>query len=174
MQRRGAAAKRLAHEWRALAKLDAPADEFIMHLAPVSDDDLMHWRAVVQPPPTGVYGGGRFELEIVVPDTYPIKPPSMRFRTRIFHPNVHWKVCPVAHTDGGDLPRCASDAMEPGVDAAQRVYGGASAPRRARAGESAERRCGQSAAHGRCSGVPFIVPDVHTPVCYGVGRSIEQ
>ncbi|CCU99995.1 unnamed protein product [Malassezia sympodialis ATCC 42132] len=91
MQRRGAAAKRLAHEWRALAKLDAPADEFIMHLAPVSDDDLMHWRAVVQPPPTGVYGGGRFELEIVVPDTYPIKPPSMRFRTRIFHPNVHWK-----------------------------------------------------------------------------------
>ncbi|WFD22935.1 E2 ubiquitin-conjugating enzyme [Malassezia equina] len=91
MERGGAAMKRLAHELRALKKLDATKDELITHLAPASDDNLMHWRAVLQPPPSGVYGGGRFEMEIAVPDTYPIKPPSMRFRTRIFHPNVHWK-----------------------------------------------------------------------------------
>jgi len=118
MERGSAATKRLAHEWRALAKLDAPADDLITHLAPVSDDDLMHWRAVVQPPATGVYGGGRFELEIAVPDTYPIKPPSMRFRTRIFHPNVHWKVRSATNADGRDLPRRAPGTVEPGVDTA--------------------------------------------------------
>lgn len=46
---------------------------------------------MIHAPADGAYDGGRFEIVIQVPDTYPIKPPTMRFRTRIFHPNVHWK-----------------------------------------------------------------------------------
>lgn len=88
----GGALKRLAHEWRALQKQPA-TDALVPELAPVDDSDLHAWRAVLCPPQSGLYGGGRFELEIRVPDTYPVKPPVMRFRTRIFHPNVHWKVC---------------------------------------------------------------------------------
>ena len=36
--------------------------------------------------------GGRFELAITVPKTYPIQPPKIRFVTKICHPNVHFKV----------------------------------------------------------------------------------
>ncbi len=35
--------------------------------------------------------GGTFELVINVPEQYPLQPPSVRYRTRIFHPNVHFK-----------------------------------------------------------------------------------
>lgn len=168
MERGGAATKRLAHELRALKKLDATKDEPITHLAPASDDDLIHWRAVLQPPPSGVYGGGRFELEIVVPDTYPIKPPAMRFRTRIFHPNVHWKVGRVTNLDRRNLPGCAPGAMEPSLDAAQCVYRGAGAVGWTGARQSAECGCGEFAAYRRCGSVPLAVPDVYTPACYGV------
>lgn len=36
--------------------------------------------------------GGTFELSITVPPSYPTKPPSIRFVSRIWHPNVAWKV----------------------------------------------------------------------------------
>jgi ubiquitin-protein ligase len=35
---------------------------------------------------------GSFQLAIVVPDSYPLVPPNVRFVTRVFHPNVHFKV----------------------------------------------------------------------------------
>jgi len=38
------------------------------------------------------FEGGTFELAINVPEQYPLVPPSVRFRTKIFHPNVHFKV----------------------------------------------------------------------------------
>ena len=38
------------------------------------------------------YEGGTFELVISVPEQYPLTPPSVRYRTKIFHPNVHFKV----------------------------------------------------------------------------------
>lgn len=31
-------------------------------------------------------------VELRVPDDYPLLPPSARFKTKIFHPNVHFKV----------------------------------------------------------------------------------
>lgn len=33
-----------------------------------------------------------FELVINVPEQYPLQPPAVRYRTKIFHPNVHFKV----------------------------------------------------------------------------------
>jgi hypothetical protein len=35
--------------------------------------------------------GGRFELDIVVPKNYPLRPPKIHFITKIFHPNIHFK-----------------------------------------------------------------------------------
>jgi hypothetical protein len=32
--------------------------------------------------------GGKFKLELFLPDDYPMAPPKVRFLTRIYHPNI--------------------------------------------------------------------------------------
>ncbi|OMJ79489.1 hypothetical protein SteCoe_20499 [Stentor coeruleus] len=39
-------------------------------------------------PITTPYEGGIFELELYLPDEYPMCPPKVRFLTKIYHPNV--------------------------------------------------------------------------------------
>lgn len=82
--------KRLVHELAALQK-GRDANELVYRLEPVHEEDLMEWRAELIAPAEGVYGGGRFLVSIHIPPTYPTKPPSMKFATKIFHPNVSWK-----------------------------------------------------------------------------------
>ncbi|PKI85213.1 E2 ubiquitin-conjugating enzyme [Malassezia vespertilionis] len=83
--------KRLLHELTALHKRRADADDLVAYLAPATEDNLMVWEAELHAPRDGVYSGGRFRIAIQVPAAYPTKPPVMRFKTPIFHPNVHWK-----------------------------------------------------------------------------------
>lgn len=47
-----------------------------------------------QGPKDSPYEEGVFELVLTVPEQYPLAPPAVRFRTKIFHPNVHWKARP--------------------------------------------------------------------------------
>ena len=47
----------------------------------------------LQGPAQTPYEGGVFELDIRVPDQYPLVPPIVYYCTKIFHPNVHFKVC---------------------------------------------------------------------------------
>ncbi|PWN29660.1 putative ubiquitin-conjugating enzyme E2 [Jaminaea rosea] len=54
-------------------------------------EDLFEWYAVIKGPKGGNYEGGIFELTILIPPTYPSKPPTMRFKTKIWHPNISWK-----------------------------------------------------------------------------------
>lgn len=54
-------------------------------------EDLLEWTATIRGPSSGLYSGGTFELSINIPSSYPTKPPSIKFRTKIFHPNVAWK-----------------------------------------------------------------------------------
>merc|ERR1719251_121019 len=35
-----------------------------------------------------VYEGGSFEVDIVIPQSYPFEPPKMKFMTKVWHPNV--------------------------------------------------------------------------------------
>jgi ubiquitin-conjugating enzyme E2 N len=35
-----------------------------------------------------VYEGGTFHLELYLPDDYPMAPPKVLFRTKIYHPNI--------------------------------------------------------------------------------------
>lgn len=52
------------------------------------NSSMFHLLATVPGPPDTPYFGGLFELDIKVPDRYPFAPPSVRFLTRIWHPNI--------------------------------------------------------------------------------------
>lgn len=53
--------------------------------------------AITQGPTETPFEGGTFRLLIQVPDTYPLAPPAVCFATKIFHPNVHFKVGHQSH-----------------------------------------------------------------------------
>ncbi len=53
---------------------------------------------LMQGPKDTPYEGGVFELIINVPEQYPLTPPSIRYKTKIFHPNIHFKVHDCAFT----------------------------------------------------------------------------
>jgi len=53
-----------------------------------SAQNIFQWRAKVAGPPGSPYELGRFELDIKLPQRYPLEPPHVAFRTPIFHPNV--------------------------------------------------------------------------------------
>ncbi|KAH8694898.1 putative ubiquitin conjugating enzyme [Talaromyces proteolyticus] len=63
-------------------------NEVLLHLGPVSDEDLLHWEAVLKGVQGTPYEGGLWQLNIEVPNNYPLSPPIIRFKTRISHPNI--------------------------------------------------------------------------------------
>merc|ERR1719391_1545425 len=52
------------------------------------NDDLSELAGMVAGPPDTPYAGGKYKLEIKIPDTYPFNPPKVRFITKIWHPNI--------------------------------------------------------------------------------------
>jgi peroxin-4 len=80
---------RLMKEYRELQK-EASSPDSEIQLAPV-DGNLNNWRGFVHGPDSTPFAKGHFELEIIVPSSYPLAPPNIRFATKIFHPNVHPK-----------------------------------------------------------------------------------
>jgi ubiquitin-conjugating enzyme E2 T len=54
----------------------------------VDDSSVHHLRASIVGPVDTVYEGGIFHLDLVIPHRYPFEPPSCKFLTRIWHPNI--------------------------------------------------------------------------------------
>ena len=52
-------------------------------------DNIYEWEATIQGPPKTPYEGGKFVLDMILPENYPMKPPVVTFRTRIYHCNVN-------------------------------------------------------------------------------------
>ena len=52
------------------------------------DDDLTHLRGSFRGPPGTPYEDGTYFVDIKIPSEYPLKPPVMRFETKVWHPNV--------------------------------------------------------------------------------------
>ena len=50
--------------------------------------DYRHWKGRIKGPIDTVYQGGIFDVDIIIPDDYPFKPPKMKFDTKIWHPNI--------------------------------------------------------------------------------------
>ncbi|KAJ4843723.1 hypothetical protein Tsubulata_012873 [Turnera subulata] len=51
-------------------------------------DDINNWEAVIIGPRATPYEGGLFRVAIHFPAGYPIDPPKVSFKTKIYHPNI--------------------------------------------------------------------------------------
>ncbi|CAM9799327.1 unnamed protein product [Discosporangium mesarthrocarpum] len=78
--------KRLRKEILALKKT-GPDDDIVLD---PSDDDVRLWKAHIRGPQGTPFEGGVFELKVLVGQEYPLVPPTMKFVTKIFHPNIHF------------------------------------------------------------------------------------
>ncbi|UJR29245.1 hypothetical protein I4U23_010459 [Adineta vaga] len=53
------------------------------------NNDIYHWQALLIGPEDSPYEGGSFRLDIRIPRDFPFNPPDIRFKTKIYHPNIH-------------------------------------------------------------------------------------
>ncbi|KAK5954244.1 hypothetical protein OHC33_004817 [Knufia fluminis] len=80
----GAGQKRITKELGELTT--APPSGVIVEL---KDDNNLHgWKVTMDGPSGTPYSGGKFDLELTLPPNYPFKPPTVTFKTKLYHPNV--------------------------------------------------------------------------------------
>ena len=53
-----------------------------------SENNHRHFFVKIAGPEGTAYEGGMFHAELYLPDEYPMVPPKVLFRTKIFHPNI--------------------------------------------------------------------------------------
>ncbi|CAK0830020.1 unnamed protein product, partial [Prorocentrum cordatum] len=88
------ACRRLGAELEAMREGErAPAPAATGHppapfAAPRGPDELLEWVAELHGPSETPYAGGVFYLSMSFPEEYPMRPPTVLFLTRCFHPNV--------------------------------------------------------------------------------------
>jgi len=80
------AQQRIQREFREVIKSKEIAESGVQ--LELVKDDLSELAGTVAGPPDTPYSGGKYKLEIKIPDTYPFNPPKVRFITKIWHPNV--------------------------------------------------------------------------------------
>ncbi|EJU02948.1 hypothetical protein DACRYDRAFT_94114 [Dacryopinax primogenitus] len=56
-------------------------------LTPI-DNSPFHLVGAFDGPSGTPYEGGRYEVDVVVPDSYPFQPIKMKFITKVYHPNI--------------------------------------------------------------------------------------
>ncbi|KAF8636210.1 hypothetical protein AX17_003696 [Amanita inopinata Kibby_2008] len=52
------------------------------------DESPFHLRGTFPGPEGTPYEGGNFDVDIVIPESYPFQPVKMRFITKVYHPNI--------------------------------------------------------------------------------------
>ncbi|KAE8812470.1 ubiquitin-conjugating enzyme E2 7 [Hordeum vulgare] len=91
----------LQKQLRDLAK--NPVDGFSAGL--VDDGNVFEWQVTIIGPPETLYDGGYFNAVMTFPQDYPNSPPSVRFTSEMWHPNVYpdGRVCiSILHPPGDD------------------------------------------------------------------------
>jgi len=68
---------------------------------------VYHWQATILGPPETPFAGGVFYLEIWFPVDYPFKAPKVKFKTKIYHPNIN--------SDGAICLDILKDAWSPAL-----------------------------------------------------------
>jgi len=75
--------KRLSKELSLLKK------EGIEGIDIIDTENILNWKAIIQGPNESPFEGGQYSVEIFFGNNYPLKPPSVKFISPIFHPNVY-------------------------------------------------------------------------------------
>jgi ubiquitin-protein ligase len=91
------AVARLQKELKDLMK--NPVEGFKVEL--VNENNLFEWQVYLAGPPGTLYDGGIFKAIMGFPENYPNSPPSMKFTSEFWHPNIYpdGKVCiSILHT----------------------------------------------------------------------------
>lgn len=102
------ALRALALEYKSLQ--EEPVEGFRVKL--VNENDMFQWEVAIFGPPDTLYQGGYFKAHMKFPPDYPYNPPSIRFMTKVWHPNVYENgdLCisilhpPVDDPQSGELP----------------------------------------------------------------------
>lgn len=89
---------------------DEPVEGFRVKL--INEDVLFEWEVAIFGPPDTLYEGGYFKAHMRFPPDYPYSPPTIRFLTKVWHPNVYENgdLCisilhpPVDDPQSGELP----------------------------------------------------------------------
>ena len=53
-----------------------------------SETNCRHFHVKIAGPTDTIYEGGMFKAELFLPEDYPMVPPKVLFRTKIYHPNI--------------------------------------------------------------------------------------
>ncbi|KAG7693127.1 hypothetical protein KL930_004788 [Ogataea haglerorum] len=69
--------------WVARVRYPVPGITAVPH-----EDNLRYFNVTIDGPSGSPYEGGKFKLELFLPDDYPMLAPKVRFLTRIYHPNI--------------------------------------------------------------------------------------
>ncbi|XP_021962015.1 ubiquitin-conjugating enzyme E2 R2 isoform X2 [Folsomia candida] len=102
------AVRALAMEYKNV--VEEPVEGFRVRL--LNDDNLFDWEVAIFGPPDTLYMGGYFKAHMRFPQDYPYSPPTLRFQSRVWHPNVYENgdLCisilhpPVDDPQSGELP----------------------------------------------------------------------
>eukprot|EP01090_Pellita_catalonica_P004858 TRINITY_DN14663_c0_g1_i1.p1 TRINITY_DN14663_c0_g1~~TRINITY_DN14663_c0_g1_i1.p1 ORF type:complete len:168 (-),score=21.73 TRINITY_DN14663_c0_g1_i1:65-568(-) len=73
--------------------------------AGLKEDNIFEWEVMIIGPQETLYEGGFFNAMLTFPTNYPEMPPTMKFTTNIWHPNVYpdGTVCiSILHAPGDD------------------------------------------------------------------------
>ncbi len=58
-------------------------------------DNPRYFNVIISGPKDSPYEGGKFKLQLYLPDEYPMVPPKCLFMTKIYHPNIDFlgRIC---------------------------------------------------------------------------------
>ncbi|KAF0299853.1 Ubiquitin-conjugating enzyme E2 R2 [Amphibalanus amphitrite] len=102
------ALRALALEYKSLQ--EEPVEGFRVKLA--NDENLFCWEVALFGPPHTLYEGGYFKAHLNFPSDYPYSPPTVKFLSKVWHPNVYENgdLCisilhaPIDDPQSGELP----------------------------------------------------------------------
>ncbi|XP_043099856.1 ubiquitin-conjugating enzyme E2Kb (UBC1 homolog, yeast) [Puntigrus tetrazona] len=80
------AVQRIKREFKEVLKSEETSKNQIK--VDLVDENFTELKGEIAGPPDTPYEGGRYQLEIKIPETYPFNPPKVRFITKIWHPNI--------------------------------------------------------------------------------------